>query len=55
MGRTEISFLTHENKHIIKTIIYKGSNPPYHFKGKSIEESTFIRVGSTNRLVLLSG
>jgi len=46
----EISFLTHDNKHIIKTIIYKGSNPTYHLKGKSIEESTYIRVGSTNRL-----
>src|SRR3972149_6076693 len=45
----EISFLTHENKHIIKTIIYKGSNPPYHIKNKSVEESTYIRVGSTNR------
>ena len=46
----EISFLTCENKHIIKTLIYKGSNPPYHIKNKPIEESTYIRVGSTNRL-----
>src|ERR1035437_5461016 len=26
----EISFLTYETKHIIKILIYKGSNPPYH-------------------------
>lgn len=48
----EISFLIHENKHIIKTIIYRGSNPPYHIRNKSIEESTYIRVGSTNRQAL---
>ncbi len=46
----EISFLIHENKHILKTIIYKGSNPPYHLKNKNIHEGTYIRVGSSNRL-----
>ncbi len=45
----EISFLTYENKHIIKVQIFKGSNPPYHLKSKSISESTYIRVGSSNR------
>ncbi len=45
----EITFLTHESKHIIKVQIYKGSNTPYHLKNKSIAESTFIRVGSSNR------
>jgi ATP-dependent DNA helicase RecG len=45
----EITFLTHESKHIIKVQIYNGSNPPYHIKNKSIAESTFIRVGSSNR------
>ena len=45
----EISFLTYENKHIIKVQIFKGSNPPYHLKSKNISESTYIRVGSSNR------
>lgn len=46
----EISFLTNENKHIIKVKIFKGSNPPYHLKNKDVGESTFIRVRSSNRL-----
>src|SRR5690606_25608625 len=46
----EISFLTIEGKHILKLSIYKGNNPPYHFKHKSIAESTYIRVGSSNKL-----
>ncbi len=46
----EISFLQYERKHIIRTQIFKGSSPPYHLKNKTVEESTFIRVGSTNRL-----
>lgn len=46
----EISFLQHEGKHIIHTQVFKGSAPPYHLKNKTIEEGTFIRVGSTNRL-----
>ncbi|MBU4445476.1 MAG: putative DNA binding domain-containing protein [Candidatus Marinimicrobia bacterium] len=46
----EISFLTHENKHILKTVIYKGSNLTYHLKNKNIHEGTYIRVGSSNRL-----
>jgi predicted HTH transcriptional regulator len=45
----EISFLIYEGKHIIKTQIYKGSNPPYYLKNKSVEEGTYIRVGSSNR------
>ena len=28
----EISFLNHDGKHIIKTLIYKGSNPPILYK-----------------------
>ena len=46
----EISFLQHEGKHVIRTQVFKGSAPPYHLKNRCIEESTFIRVGSTNRL-----
>jgi len=45
----EISFLIFNDKHIIKTQIYKGSNPPYYLKNKSVEEGTYIRVGSSNR------
>jgi len=46
----EITFLQHEGKHIIRTQVYKGSTPPYHLKNKTVEEGTFFRVGSTNRL-----
>lgn len=35
---------------MIRTQVFKGSTPPYHLKHKSVDESTFIRVGSTNRL-----
>ncbi len=45
----EILFLKHEEKHIIKTQIHKGSAPPYHLKNKGIENDTYIRVGSSNR------
>jgi len=45
----EITFLIYKGKHIIKTQIYKGSNPPYYLKNKSVEEGTYIRVGSSNR------
>ncbi len=45
----EITFFSHEDKHLIKVHIYKGSNPPYHIKNRAIAESTYIRVGSTNR------
>ena len=46
----EISFLQSEGKHIIHIKIFKGSTPPYHLKNKTVEESTFYRVGSTSRL-----
>jgi len=46
----EISFLQNDGKHIIRVQVHKGSTPPYHLKNKSIEEGTYIRVGSTNRL-----
>ena len=36
----EISFLNIDGKHVIRTQIYKGSNPPYHLKSKKVEEST---------------
>lgn len=46
----EISFLTLEDKHLIKVQIYKGSMPPYYLKEKGKWKGTYIRVGSTNRL-----
>ncbi len=46
----DISFLSIDNKHIIRVKIAKGNNPPYHLKNKGIEQGTYIRVGSTNRL-----
>ncbi len=46
----EISFLTIDNKHILRIIIYKGSNLPYHLKNNSVEQGTYIRVGSSCRL-----
>ena len=46
----EISFLTIEGKHILRIIIYKGSNLPYHLKNSSVEEGTYIRVGSSCRV-----
>ena len=45
----EVTFLSSNSKHIIKVQIYKGSNPPYHVKNKPIADSTYIRVGSSNR------
>lgn len=46
----EISFLTEDDKHLIKIIIYKGSMPPYYLKDKGRLNGTYIRVGSTNKL-----
>ena len=46
----EISFLNIDGKHVIRTQISKGSNPPYHLKTKKAEDGTYIRVGSSNRL-----
>jgi ATP-dependent DNA helicase RecG len=46
----EISFVNVDGKYIIRVQIYKGGNPPYYQKNKSIEHGTFIRVGSSNRL-----
>lgn len=46
----EISFLTVEDKHLIKVCIYRGSMPPYYLKDKGKLKGTYIRVGSTNKL-----
>ncbi|MDR0422388.1 MAG: putative DNA binding domain-containing protein [Proteiniphilum sp.] len=46
----EITFLTEEDKHIIRVTVYRGSMPPYYLKDKGKLKGTYIRVGSTNRL-----
>ena len=46
----EITFLTDEDKHLIKVSVYRGSTPPYYLKDKGKLQGTYIRVGSTNRL-----
>lgn len=46
----EISFLTIEDKHIIRIQIYKGNTPPYYLKSEGKLKGTYIRVGSNSRL-----
>jgi predicted HTH transcriptional regulator len=46
----DISFVADGDKHLIRVIIYRGSMPPYHLKGKGRIDGTYIRVGSNNRL-----
>ena len=46
----EITFLTDEDKHLVKVSVYRGSTPPYYLKDKGKLHGTYIRVGSTNRL-----
>jgi ATP-dependent DNA helicase RecG len=45
-----IEVLLWQNKHLIIIDIYPGCLKPYYLKNKQIENSTYIRVGSTNRL-----
>lgn len=46
----EISFLTIDDKHLIRVQIYRGSMPPYYLKSEGKLRGTYIRVGSNNRL-----
>lgn len=46
----DITFLTEDDKHIIRVTIYRGSTPPYYAKDKGKLKGTYIRVGSSNRL-----
>lgn len=50
----DISFLSVDDKHLIKITIYRGNMPPYYLKEKGKLEGTYIRVGSANRLADLS-
>ncbi|MDR3266424.1 MAG: putative DNA binding domain-containing protein [Tannerella sp.] len=45
-----ITFLTENDRHIIKITIYPGNTPPYYLKDKDKLHGTYIRVGSSNRL-----
>ena len=45
----EITFLTEDDKHLIKVSVYRGSAPPYYLKDKGKLQGTYIRVGSSNR------
>lgn len=46
----DISFLTAEDKYLIRITIYRGNMPPYYLKEKGKIKGTYIRVGSGNRL-----
>jgi predicted HTH transcriptional regulator len=46
----DITFLTEDNRHIIRVTVYRGSAPPYYRKDKGKSKGTYIRVGSSNRL-----
>ena len=46
----EISFITVEDKHLLRVLIYRGNQPPYHLKSEGKRNGTYIRVGSSNRL-----
>jgi Predicted transcriptional regulator containing an HTH domain and an uncharacterized domain shared with the mammalian protein Schlafen len=46
----DITFLTEDDKHIIRVTVHRGSAPPYYQKDKGKLKGTYIRVGSTNRL-----
>ena len=46
----EITFLSVEDKHLIRVRVYRGSMPPYFLKSAGKLEGTYIRVGSNNRV-----
>lgn len=46
----DITFLTEDDKHIIRVTVYRGSLPPYYRKDKGRQKGTYIRVGSSNRM-----
>lgn len=46
----EISFLSINDKNIIRVRIYRGSMPPYYLKRDGKINGTYIRVGSNNRI-----
>lgn len=45
-----IEIIPYRDTHVIVIEIYPGANRPYYLKSKGVALSTYIRVGSTNRL-----
>ena len=45
----DISFVSVNDKHLIKITVYRGSMPPYYLNDQGKLEGTYIRVGSSNR------
>ena len=46
----EVSFITVEDKYLLRVLIYRGNQPPYHLKTEGKRNGTYIRIGSSNRL-----
>jgi predicted HTH transcriptional regulator len=46
----DISFHAEDGVHFLRVQIHRGSDFPYHLKAKGIQQGTYIRIGSTNRL-----
>lgn len=46
----EVSFLSVDDKHLIRIRIYRGSTPPYYLRNEGKMKGTYIRVGSNNRV-----
>jgi len=47
----EISIISVDDKLIIKVRIYRGSNQPYFLKSVGKNQGTYLRIGSSNRVV----
>ena len=46
----DISFLSKNDRHIIRIKIHKGNTPPYYLKDTGKNQGTYIRIGPSNRL-----
>lgn len=42
-------YLEEQDTHILLLKVTPGNNKPYHFNDRSVEEGTYLRVGSSNR------
>lgn len=45
-----ISLLNVDEKYLLKVKVFPGNRTPYFIKKKGVDQGTYIRVGSTNRL-----
>jgi len=53
-----ITFVSEEDKTLLKVKVYPGNTPPYYLKEKGKLHGTYVRIGSSNRLAdetLLAG